>query len=48
LRSRESFLVSPDELARLPVGRAAISIRFAQQRIALVQVDPLRLYGKES
>ncbi len=47
LRRRESFLVSPDELARLPVGQAAISIRFAQQRIALVQVDPLRLHGKE-
>jgi hypothetical protein len=48
LRSRESFLVSPDELARLPIGQAAISIRFAQQRVALVQVDPLRLHGKES
>ena len=48
LRSRESFLVSPDELARLPIGQVAISIRFAQQRIALVQVDPLRPDGKES
>ena len=48
LRSRESFLVSPDELARLPIGQVAISIRFDQQRIALVQVDPLRLDGKES
>ncbi len=48
LRSRESFLVSPDELARLPIGQAAISIRFAQQRVALVQVEPLRLHGKES
>jgi hypothetical protein len=48
LRSRESFLVSPDEIARLPIGQAAISIRFAQQRIALVQVDPLRLNPKES
>ena len=48
LRSRESFLISPDELARLPVGQAAISIRFAQQRVALVQVGPLRLHGKES
>src|SRR5439155_12046057 len=47
LRSRESFLVSPDELARLPIGQAAISIRFAQQRVALVQVDPLRLHTKE-
>lgn len=42
LRTRESFLVSPDELAGLPVGQAAISIRFGQQRVALVQVDPLR------
>ena len=48
LRGRESFLVSPDELGRLPVGQAAISIRFAQQRVALVQVDPLRLQQKES
>ena len=47
LRSRESFLVSPDELGRLPIGQAAISIRFAQQRVALVQVDPLRLHTKE-
>jgi hypothetical protein len=46
LRTRESFLVSPDELARLPVGQAAISIRFARQRIALVQVDQLRLHAK--
>jgi len=48
LRSRESFLVSPDELARLPIGQLAISIRFAQQRLALVQVDPLRLHRKET
>jgi hypothetical protein len=47
LRRRESFLVSPDELARLPVGQVAISIRFAQQRIALVQVDPLRLQAQK-
>jgi hypothetical protein len=47
LRNRESFLVSPDQLARLPIGQAAISVRFAQQRIALVQVDPLRLNRKE-
>jgi hypothetical protein len=43
LRNRESFLVTPDQLGRLPVGQMAISVRFAQQRIALVQVDPLRL-----
>src|SRR5207248_8625716 len=46
LRSRESFLISPDQLARLPIGHAAISVRFALQRLALVQVDPLRLNGK--
>jgi len=42
LRNRESYLVSPDQLARLPVGQAAICIRFGQQRVAVVQVDPLR------
>lgn len=42
LRSRESYLVSPNELGHLPIGQAAICIRFGQQRIALVQVDPLR------
>jgi hypothetical protein len=48
LRGRESFLVTPDQLVRLPIGQAAISVRFAQQRIALVQIDPLRLHPKES
>ena len=48
LRSRESFLVSPDELTHLPVGQAAISVRLAQQRVAVVQVDPLRFHRKES
>lgn len=43
LRSRQSFLVSPDELARLPTGRAAVAVRFAEQRLAIVQVEPLRL-----
>ncbi|HEY3060628.1 MAG TPA: helicase HerA-like domain-containing protein [Chloroflexota bacterium] len=41
LRARESFLIAPDELARLPVGRAVVSVRFGRQRIGLVQVDPL-------
>lgn len=41
LRSREAFVVPPDALAGLAVGQAAIAIRFAQQRVALVQVDPL-------
>jgi hypothetical protein len=48
LRSRESFVVSPDQLARLPIGQAAVCVRFAQQRIGLVQVDPLHLTRKES
>ena len=46
--ARSNTALSPDELARLPIGQAAISVRFAQQRIALVQVDPLRLTAKES
>jgi hypothetical protein len=48
LRSRESFSVSPDQLARLPIGQAAICVRFGQQRIALVQVDPLPVNHTES
>jgi hypothetical protein len=43
LRSRQSYLITPDELARLPTGQAAVSIRFARQRLALVQLEPLRL-----
>jgi hypothetical protein len=43
LRNRESFLISPDDLARLPVGQAAVCIRFGQHRLAVVQIDPLRL-----
>jgi hypothetical protein len=43
LRSRESFLIAPDELARLPVGRAAVSVRFGQQRLGVVQIDRPRL-----
>jgi hypothetical protein len=39
LRSGESFLIGPDELARLPVGQAAVSVRFGDQRLAVVQVD---------
>lgn len=41
LRPRDAFLVDPDALTRLPIGHAAINVRFASQRIALVQVDPL-------
>jgi hypothetical protein len=43
LRSRESFLIAPDELAHLPVGRAAVSVRFGEQRLAAVQIDQPRL-----
>jgi hypothetical protein len=42
LRGRQSYLVAPDQLAHLPVGQAAISVRFGSQRLALVQVDPLQ------
>ena len=41
-RTRESFLVSPDQLAHLAIGQAAICVRFGQQRVAVVQVDPPR------
>jgi type IV secretory pathway TraG/TraD family ATPase VirD4 len=43
LRRRDAFLITPDQLARLPTGRAAVCVRSAPQRIALVQVDPLPL-----
>jgi type IV secretion system coupling TraD/TrwB family protein len=43
LRSRESFLIAPDELTHLPIGDAAIGIRFGRQRVAVVRVDRLRL-----
>jgi hypothetical protein len=43
LRNRESYLVSPDELGRLPIGQAAVGIRFGQQRVAVVQIEPLSL-----
>jgi hypothetical protein len=43
LRSRESFLIAPDELAHLSVGQAAVSVRFGKQRLAVVQIDPPQL-----
>jgi hypothetical protein len=43
LRSRDAFLVGPDELSRLGVGEAALSVRFGQQRLAVVQVEVPRL-----
>lgn len=48
LRPRDAFLVSPDALTRLPIGQAAVNVRFASQRIALVQVDPLPFTLAES
>jgi hypothetical protein len=48
LRSRESYLLSPDQLAGLPVGQAAVCVRFGRQRVAVVQVDALHLPRKES
>ena len=48
LRSRESYLVSPDQLARLPIGQAAVCVRFGRQRVAVVQVDALQVPQKES
>jgi Type IV secretion-system coupling protein DNA-binding domain len=43
LRPAAAYLVSPDDLRRLAVGQAVVSIRHGRQRIAIVQVDPLRL-----
>jgi hypothetical protein len=43
LRSRETFLVTPDALLHLRVGEAAINVRFGEQRLAVVQLpDPSR------
>lgn len=42
LRSRESFLIGPDELAHLPIGQAAVNVRFGRQRLAVVQIEALR------
>ncbi len=48
LRHRESFLIPPEQLARLAVGQAAVCVHFAYARVALVQIDPLHLPRKES
>jgi hypothetical protein len=42
LRGREEFFVRPDELARFEVGQTAVSVRFGQQRVAVVQVHGIR------
>jgi uncharacterized protein DUF87 len=41
LRGRESFLIAPDELMHLPIGQAAVSVRFGRQRLAVVQISQL-------
>src|SRR5262249_25374846 len=38
LRGRETFLIGPDELSRLAIGEAAVSVRFGDQRLAVVQI----------
>jgi hypothetical protein len=43
LRAAKTLLVPPEDLARLPVGQAAVSVRFGKQRLGLVQVDPLHI-----
>jgi hypothetical protein len=43
LRSSKHLLIPADDLARLPVGQAAVAVRFGEQRLGLVQVDPLRI-----
>jgi hypothetical protein len=48
LRSRESFLIAPDELAHLPIGQAAVSVRFGEQRLAVVQIDRPQLVDTSS
>jgi hypothetical protein len=40
LRSRDAYLISPDELGHLPIGQAAVCVRFGQQRLAVVQIEP--------
>jgi hypothetical protein len=43
LRSRESFLIAPNDLAQLAIGHAAISVRFGRQRLAVVDIEPPQL-----
>jgi hypothetical protein len=47
LRSRESFLVGPDELAHLAVGEAVVCVRFGRQRLAVVPIQPGHLSGTD-
>jgi hypothetical protein len=43
LRARDTFLIAPDDIAHLAVGQAAVMVRFGQQRVGVVQIDPLRM-----
>jgi conjugal transfer pilus assembly protein TraD len=43
LRPAAAYLVSPDDLRRLHVGQAVVCVRHGRQRIAIVQIEPLRL-----
>ena len=44
LRRRDSFLIDPEQIAHLRVGQAAICVRSAPQRLAIVQVEPLPMH----
>jgi hypothetical protein len=48
LRSRESFLIAPDELMHLPIGQAAVGVRFGRQRLAVVQIEASRSVERSS
>ena len=41
VRPRLGYLVDPDNLSHLPTGQVAVAVRFGEQRLALVQVEPL-------
>jgi len=48
LRSRESFLIAPDELLHLPVGDAAVNVRFGRQRLAVVRIEQSKVADNRS
>jgi hypothetical protein len=41
VRPAATYLISPDDLRRLEVGQAVVSVRQARQRLAVVQIEPL-------
>jgi hypothetical protein len=43
VRPAVEYLVSPEDLRRLAVGQAVVSVRHGTHRLATVQVEPLRL-----